>query len=297
MTKVIQEIVKSSIPKFRVCARWNDTAVHIHDEEGRATISRQHYHDEIELLPIRSGSLHCVAEGVEYVGKVGDIIFVNSRVPHSTYATEPTIYGLLQFRETDFIDTEILKVLKYSARLSTLDSASVRILRIEDLFDSICSLIDEVERAESGYDFFVRGYIFHTLGILYRNGIISNPEQLWASKDIQRVVSALSYINEYYSDVITLDQMSEMLGFDPSYFCRVFKSAIGATFTEYLNFVRVCKAETLLAKTNDSILDISERVGFSSPSYFNRVFKRYLNISPKHYRTAKYIAISKGENE
>lgn len=270
---------------------------HITSKSNPIIVSRRHYHDEIELLPIIGGSLHCVADGVEYVGGVGDVIFVNSRVPHSTYSTEPTSYGLLQFRETDFIDTEILKVLKYSARLSTLDSASVKVLHIGELFDTICSLIKEVDKSEDDYDFFVRGYIFHTLGILYRNGIISNPEHLWASKDIQRVVGALSYINEYYSETISLEQMSDTLGFAPSYFCRVFKSAVGVTFTEYLNFVRVCKAQTLLAKTNKSILDISEQVGFSSPSYFNRVFKRYLSISPRHYRNVKYIAISKGENE
>ena len=78
-----------------------------------------------------------------------------------------------------------------------------------------------------------------------------------------------------------------MLNFDPSYFCRIFKSAIGATFTEYLNFVRVCKAEKMLSRTNNSILDISEAVGFSSVSYFNRVFKKYRNCSPRAYRTTE----------
>ena len=79
-----------------------------------------------------------------------------------------------------------------------------------------------------------------------------------------------------------------MMGFDRSYFCRIFKSAIGATFTEYLNFVRICKAEKKLATTSESILEISAEVGFSSVSYFNKIFKKYKNCSPSAYRSTAY---------
>jgi AraC-like DNA-binding protein len=105
---------------------------------------------------------------------------------------------------------------------------------------------------------------------------------------VQKIVPALEYVNKSYAENVTLDTTSAMLGFDPSYFCRMFKSATGATFTEYLNFVRICKAEKLLSRTQKSILDISEEVGFSSLSYFNRVFKKYRNCSPRSYRLAEY---------
>jgi YesN/AraC family two-component response regulator len=114
---------------------------------------------------------------------------------------------------------------------------------------------------------------------------------------VQKILPALSYINENYQEDLTLEEVSELLSFDPSYFCRIFKQATGATFTEYLNFVRVCKAEKLLAKTQRSILEISEAVGFSSVSYFNRIFKRHRGCSPRGYRSARYVAINKGESE
>ena len=59
----------------------------------------------------------------------------------------------------------------------------------------------------------------------------------------------------------------------------------------------LAKAEKLLAKTQRSILEISEAVGFSSVSYFNRIFKRYRGCSPRGYRGARYVAINKGESE
>lgn len=58
---------------------------------------------------------------------------------------------------------------------------------------------------------------------------------------------------------------------------------IGNTFTEYLNFVRICKAEHML-RSGSSISDAAYVVGFSSLSYFNRVFKKYKFCSPSDYK-------------
>ena len=134
----------------------------------------------------------------------------------------------------------------------------------------------------------MRANILKILGLLYREGILSDGEQFYASSSVQKILPALIHINQHYSEDITLEEISAMLGFDRSYFCRIFKSAIGATFTEYLNFVRVCKAEKMLSSTSDSILEISANVGLSSVSYFNRLFKKYKNCSPSFYRSARY---------
>ena len=107
-------------------------------------------------------------------------------------------------------------------------------------------------------------------------------------REVQKILPILSYINQSYAENITLEDASERLNFDPSYFCRIFKTATGATFTEYLNFVRISKAEKMLSKTRQSILEISEAVGFSSVSYFTRMFKKYRSCSPRVYHTAKY---------
>ena len=87
---------------------------------------------------------------------------------------------------------------------------------------------------------------------------------------------------------MSLEEISSMLGFNESYFCHIFKQATGTTFTEYLNFVRVCKAEKMLSQNKGSITEIAEAVGFCSVSYFNRIFKKYKNCSPGYYRHLNY---------
>ena len=74
-----------------------------------------------------------------------------------------------------------------------------------------------------------------------------------------------------------------MFNFNEQYFCRLFKSIVGTSPINYINFVRVSKAEKLLKKET-SLLKVANDMGFSSLSYFNRVFKKYKHYSPGEYK-------------
>ena len=247
-----------------------------------------HYHDELEFIPVAEGKIRCTVYGVDYEAGPGQIIFVNSRVPHMTEVLEPSRTGLLQFRESDFHDSEVSKVIKYSMRFRPEIYYPVKVIDSPELFDTIESLFIEQMEKKEAHEVFIKSYILRILGILYREGVLSDAERVYNMREVQKILPILSYINQSYAENITLEDASERLNFDPSYFCRIFKTATGATFTEYLNFVRISKAEKMLSKTRQSILEISEAVGFSSVSYFTRIFKKYRSCSPRVYRTAKY---------
>ena len=277
------ENVMPNIPKLDICARRGSAC------RSAGKIADLHYHDELEFLPIYSGKFCCRVDGTDYIAKEGDIIFINAGVPHATSSLEDgTESGLLQFRESNYLNTEIRKIIKYSVKFQHCESAPVRIIRSRELFDTVNELLLECERKACAYEIMARSYILRILGFLYRENILSDGEQAYASSAVQKILPALKMINENFAEDICLEDISSLLGFDRSYFCRVFKAATGATFTEYLNFVRICKAEKLLSTTSESVLEISASVGFSSVSYFNKIFKKYKNCSPSTYRTAKY---------
>ena len=279
------ETVRSNVPKMSIHVGKGTTHIEPRD------VAAVHYHDELEFLPVYEGVFCCTVDGKDYLAKKGDIIFINSGVPHSTKCIEPSRSGLLQFKESDFQTEESNGIIKYSVRLQGLSEAPVKVLRSEYLFSVIDGILDEASRKEPAYEYYIRSGIYEVLGHLYREKLLSSADRLYNSRDVVKILPVLSFINENYAENITLVRASALLSFDQSYFCRIFKSAIGATFTEYLNFVRICKAEKLLANTRDSILEISEAVGFSSVSYFNRIFKKYKSCSPRYYRTAKYCNI------
>lgn len=93
-----------------------------------------------------------------------------------------------------------------------------------------------------------------------------------------------NYINENYSEKITLNSIADSVGFSKYYISRLFKQHMGVTIIDYLIKVRLDKAKELLGKGEYSIKQISFMVGYSDPNYFTWSFKKYLGISPIKYR-------------
>jgi AraC-like DNA-binding protein len=75
-----------------------------------------------------------------------------------------------------------------------------------------------------------------------------------------------------------------MAHMSPAYFCRFFKATTGDTATEYILRLRVDMSADLLANSAKSVTDIAYAVGFSSHSYYDRVFKRLMGMTPLEYR-------------
>ena len=278
------EKIKSNIPKLFVRVSGGKDQI----IETTGIISHWHYHDELELLPVYFGELVIGFEDEEIVARAGDVVFVNAGIPHMTYSFKPRASGLVQFRESDFVGGELSKIIRYSRKMHGIENTPITVIRSEELLNAVTEIIEEGEASGHACDFFVKSGIYKVLGILYRMGILKDADTMLAERDVQKILPVLSYVNTNYADDVKLSDVAAMLSFDESYFCRLFKNATGATFTEYLNFVRISKAEKLLKKTQNSILEISESVGFSSVSYFNRIFKKYHHVSPRTYRGMLY---------
>lgn len=278
------ERIESNIPKLFVKVSGGKNVF----TERAGEISGWHYHDELEFLPVYSGEIVIGFEDEEIVAKAGDVIFVNAGVPHRTYSDKPRATGLVQFRESDYVNGELPRIVRYSRKMQGIENTPVTIIHSEELMESVTEIIEEGVASRPACDFFVKSAIYKTLGILYRMGVLKDADKMLAERDVQKILPVLSYVNTNYAEDIKLAEVAAMLSFDESYFCRLFKNATGATFTEYLNFVRISKAEKLLKKTQKSILEISESVGFSSVSYFNRIFKKYHHVSPRTYRGMLY---------
>ena len=280
------EIISSNVSKVSLRAFRGPREI---AESGR--ICSLHYHEEMELLPIFAGELTCTVDGKSYTAHEGEVIFINSGIPHETFtARGERESGLIQFRLRDFLEREIERVVRYSVKYRSLMGAPVYVIRDESFFRAITELLEECALEKKGYEMFVRSLIYRILGFLYREEYLSDGLELYSRKEIQKILPALTYVSENYAENLTLSVISAHLGFNESYFCRIFKEATGATFTEYLNFVRVCKAEKLLCETQDSIYEIALTVGISSLSYFNRIFRKYHNCSPTTYRNALHAA-------
>ncbi len=96
------------------------------------------------------------------------------------------------------------------------------------------------------------------------------------------------YINENYSEDLSLEDASKMAMLSQAYFSFLFKQITGKTFVEYKNSLRVAKAIDLMRDKSMSITDICYTVGFNDTAYFSKIFKKDTGISPSRYRKAFY---------
>ena len=104
----------------------------------------------------------------------------------------------------------------------------------------------------------------------------------------QRLIPVFKYLHVQKEKLLTLTDAAKLCNFSPNHLSRVFKKETGRNFSDYVNLLKVEWAKQLLAKTDFTVTQISEKLGFSDPSYFIKIFKKFEQVTPFEYR--KYIA-------
>ncbi len=149
-------------------------------------------------------------------------------------------------------------------------------------------LLEESRTQDKGYELYLKSWLYALLGFFSRNRVFSIVNNELEDNLIQKINPVIEYVENNYSHNISLESASELLNLHPIYFCRIFKEATGKTFINYLNFVRISKAEDLLIFTNKSITEIAMETGFTSVQYFNRIFKEAKGRTPTEFRKIRF---------
>ena len=97
----------------------------------------------------------------------------------------------------------------------------------------------------------------------------------------------MAYIHEHYAEPISREDMAAYVGVGERHLDRCFCDEAGITPTTYLSRYRIKQAKLLLESASTSITEVAMSVGFSSSSYFTRVFQSQVGLSPSAYRQGK----------
>ena len=160
--------------------------------------------------------------------------------------------------------------------------ADVTHIADDSINDLVCEATTELSSFPPNADMYAISHLMKMLLFFAEHNTLADPEKIQPLRsDIQKV---LDYIDYHYADPITVQEMSRLVALERSYFCRIFKSAVGVSPKEYLTKLRLDKARYLLTETNLPIGKISESVGFFSFSSFSRLFTAQYQQSPSQYR-------------
>lgn len=98
------------------------------------------------------------------------------------------------------------------------------------------------------------------------------------------IEKALNFIHEHFHEDISLADVASQVYRSPEHFSRLFKEVTGKNFSVYLTNYRLIQARSLLINTDLKITEIAFKVGYQNPSYFSRLYKKHMGISPEEER-------------
>lgn len=99
-----------------------------------------------------------------------------------------------------------------------------------------------------------------------------------------RIKDAIQYINFNTNKTLSVSDVASHVELSRTYFSKKFKDEVGMSVNSYINLSKLNEAKNLLTFSNKPIIEISNDLSFSSQSYFQRVFKKEFNMTPKQYR-------------
>jgi AraC-like DNA-binding protein len=101
-----------------------------------------------------------------------------------------------------------------------------------------------------------------------------------------RVQKVIPHLQRNLGSRIAVTEIAALCGMSSFTFSREFRAAFGVTFQQYLGELRVKEAQRLLANQAMPIVDVGAAVGLDDPSYFSRMFRRAVGLSPSEYRSS-----------
>ena len=163
----------------------------------------------------------------------------------------------------------------------------MHLYRNPDVVDEINSIFDKIEseyanRDDMSEDIF-KCYTNMLFFLMARNPNLCSPQE----EDKHYIDSAIEYLQGHLSTEVTLHEMAAKCFVSPEHFSRVFKRRVGFNFSEYVNLLRLQKAESMLRQMNTAtITEVAQSCGFNDSNYFSVQFKKLYGISPKKFQSS-----------
>lgn len=231
-----------------------------------------HTHEDLEIIMVETGTVEIHLKNSRHLLTGGSIFIMNSNVSHSVMLSED---------ESDYrvrINYPAIKEnhsVRHPEPYFLFEKENPDYDELANLIKTTCDHFENHPTRSA-----LKGDYYYFIGFMRKTGILEKEATLFPEK----INDIIDFINNEYTDKLTIEYIAKKFFMSPTYLCRIFKQATNYTILEYINYVRTKNAERLLFKTDMSVLDISTAVGFSSLSYFNRTFKKQTSMTPSAYR-------------
>ncbi|WP_310603935.1 AraC family transcriptional regulator [Anaerosporobacter sp.] len=253
-----------------------------------------HWHEELEIVFVKKGRGIFHIDLKPYIVNEGDFVILNPYVLHSCS----------QYKQEEHeADTFVLNL---SMLNTSHDSCSIKFITpiaenkvvfpfiIKPDTPGYAQLKEYFIRARDSYlsknkafELELKAYLYLFLHTLFANIPVETPDPIAVDDAVtDKIKIIVKYIEDNYTEQITVKDMAEQLNFSEYHFMRFFKKHLSVTCIEYINNYRLDIAAKRLCMTNHSIMEVALETGFNNISYFNKLFKEKFKLTPKEFRNS-----------
>ncbi|WP_448781635.1 AraC family transcriptional regulator [Blautia sp.] len=247
-----------------------------------------HWHDEFEIIYVKSGFLTVSISGENYIGKPGDAFvvspgnlhFMGSQTGNVDYFTFLFPLKYISFRTDDILDDKLLEPLNSGHLIISPE--------IEDTVKEQCEQLVEIygvkkEESQSKITAQIKTKIILLQFILelWKKGFIVENDTGGKNTVEKEMVS---YIQQNFTGKILLKEFGEQFHLSEKYISRYFKEHFHITISQYVTYLRLEHAKQLLQDTDIPVTEVAMQSGYQNVSYFIRSFKKTYGMSPLKYR-------------
>ena len=261
-----------------------------------------HWHDELEIDLVRSGTAVFHIGEKEHVVSAGNAILLNGHHLHSITSENPEECEILSilFHENFLFDSsESFLYLKYCDGLINNPGFTGIVFSKDtqkgaNTIESIQAILNINLVHAYGYELNTKSHLCHFWMRLLEDEIPAGKgNSLQRDIDEERTKNGILYLQQFYAEPLSLEEIAESIHISKSECCRCFKRSIGISPFEYLMQYRIFASALKmqrLAPEAESFSTLSQSVGFHNASYYNKIFKKFLKQTPSNYR--EYIRAS-----
>ena len=247
-----------------------------------------HWHDEFEIIYVKSGFLTVSISGENYIGKPGDAFvvspgnlhFMGSQTGNVDYFTFLFPLKYISFRTDDILDDKLLEPLNSGHLIINPE--------IKDTVKEQCEQLVEIygakkEESQSKITAQIKTKIILLQFILelWKRGFIVENDTSGKNTVEKEMVS---YIQQNFTGKILLKEFGEQFHLSEKYISRYFKEHFHITISQYVTYLRLEHAKHLLQDTDIPVTEVAMQSGYQNVSYFIRSFKKTYGVSPLKYR-------------
>jgi AraC-like DNA-binding protein/quercetin dioxygenase-like cupin family protein len=250
---------------------------------------RMNRHEYFELLYVFSGEVTYQVQDRLYEVGTGDLFLIGSTLLHGIKRyRSPGMKAAVLYFTPDMLGGEVEYLMPFLVQDETFPHVVEASTGIpEQILELMVRTHRELPAGTNRSRLSARTYLRMMLVLLVNHfAAWRGSEEVFErqQRSLDKLKPLFAFIDGHYSELITVEDAAEIVHMSKSTFMRFFKEATGQSFVGYLNRFRIAKAEVLLAETDLSMLDVSQRVGFCDQSYFGFVFRSILHITPREYK-------------